>query len=249
MRETKDHTIIRLKREVAELKEAVRGQKRMAKEKIKESKEALIQSQSKSKADLRGQINKYKSDYNKLKEQYDRIRDKFYTLMMRKSRDKREALFSMELAVGLDREWYERITEDNRKRLEAYQNGDTLDPYGNLYFFDNNLMLTINPKTGERLTLSQLAEVYNLLRTQSEYLSAIKEAAQLRRYNDGYEYLEFINQKGQEFYEEPLPPFPFDIISWRRCTIPCHVNILYCFKECFCGYGRTRTFVLSTRLN
>ena len=94
MRETKDQTIIRLKREVAELKEAVRGQKRMAKEKIKESKEALIQSQSKSKADLRGQINKYKSDYNKLKEQYDRIRDKFYTLMMRKSRDKRE-LYSL----------------------------------------------------------------------------------------------------------------------------------------------------------
>ena len=31
--------------------------------KIKESKETLIQSQSKSKADLRGQINKYKSDY------------------------------------------------------------------------------------------------------------------------------------------------------------------------------------------
>ena len=53
MRETKDQTIIRLKREVAELKEAVRGQKRMAKEKIKESKETLIQSQSKSKADLR----------------------------------------------------------------------------------------------------------------------------------------------------------------------------------------------------
>jgi hypothetical protein len=62
MRETKDQTIIRLKREVAELKEAVRGQKRMAKEKIKESKETLIQSQSKSKADLRGQINKYKSE-------------------------------------------------------------------------------------------------------------------------------------------------------------------------------------------
>lgn len=202
MRETKDQTIIRPKREVAELKEAVRGQKRMAKEKIKESKETLIQSQSKSKADLRGQINKYKSDYNKLKEQYDRLRDKFYTLMMRKSRDKREALFSMELAVGLDREWYERITEDNRKRLEAYQNGDTLDPYGNLYFFDNNLMLTINPKTGERLTLSQLAEIYNLLRTQIEYLSAIKEAAQLRLYNDGYEYLEFINQKGQELFEK-----------------------------------------------
>lgn len=63
-------------------------------------------------------------------------------------------------------------------------------------------MLTINPKTGERLTLSQLAEIYILLRTQSEYLSAIKEAAQLRRYNDGYEYLELINQKGQELLEK-----------------------------------------------
>ena len=42
MRETKDQTIIRLKREVAELKEAVRGQKRMAKEKIKESKEVIL---------------------------------------------------------------------------------------------------------------------------------------------------------------------------------------------------------------
>ena len=30
-----------------------------------------------------------------------------------------------------------------------------------------------------------------------------------------------------------LPPLPVDIISRRRCTIPCHVNILYCFKEHF----------------
>ena len=35
------------------------------------------------------------------------------------------------------------------------------------------------------------------------------------------------------FYEEPLPPLPVDIISWRRYTIPYHVNILYCFKELF----------------
>ena len=33
------------------------------------------------------------------------------------------------------------------------------------------------------------------------------------------------------FYEEPLPPLPVDVISWRRCTIPCHANILYRFKE------------------
>lgn len=33
------------------------------------------------------------------------------------------------------------------------------------------------------------------------------------------------------FYEEPLPPLPVDIISWRRCTIPYHVNILYYFNE------------------
>lgn len=31
--------------------------------------------------------------------------------------------------------------------------------------------------------------------------------------------------------EEPLPPLPVDIISRRRYTIPCHANILYCFKE------------------
>ena len=35
------------------------------------------------------------------------------------------------------------------------------------------------------------------------------------------------------FYEEPLPLPPVDIISRRRCTIPCHANILYCFKEHF----------------
>ena len=202
MRETKDQTIARLKREVAELKEELKSQKQMTKQKLKESKVTLAKSQSKCKADYREQIKQSKSEYNKLKENYERLRDKFYTLMVRNSRGLQQALFSMELAVGLDREWYERITEDNRKRLEAYQNGETLDPYGNLYFFDNNLMLTINPKTGERLTLSQLAEIYILLRTQSEYLSAIKEAAQLRRYNDGYEYLEFINQKGQELLEK-----------------------------------------------
>ena len=44
------------------------------------------------------------------------------------------------------------------------------------------------------------------------------------------------------FYEEPLPPLPVDIISRHRCTIPCHVNILYCFKErFFCGVYGNRT--------
>ena len=33
------------------------------------------------------------------------------------------------------------------------------------------------------------------------------------------------------FYEEPPPLLPVDIISWRRCTIPYHVNILYYFNE------------------
>ena len=33
------------------------------------------------------------------------------------------------------------------------------------------------------------------------------------------------------FYEESPPLLPVDIISWRRCTIPYHVNILYYFNE------------------
>lgn len=202
MRETKDQTISRLKREIAELKEEIKSQKQMTKEKIKESKAILNQSQSKCKADFQGKINQSKSDYNKLKENYDRLRDKFYALMLRKSRSKEYALFSMELAIDMDKEWYKQIAEDNRKRLEAYHNGDLLDPYGNLYFFDNNLMLTTNPKTGERLTLSELAQIYNLLRTQSEYLSAVKEVKQFKRCNYGLEYLKFINRKGRELYEK-----------------------------------------------
>ena len=51
----------------------------------------------------------------------------------------------------------------------------------------DSLMLTTNPQTGERLTLSQLAQIVNLLRTQSEYLSAIDEVAQFRQHNNSVE--------------------------------------------------------------
>ena len=202
MRETKDQTIARLKREVAELKEELKSQKQMTKQKLKESKVTLAKSQSKCKADYREQIKQSKSEYNKLKENYERLRDKFYTLMVRNSRGLQQALFSIEIAIGLDKEWLQQIREDNRKRLEAYHNGDLCDPYGNLFFFDNNLILTTNPKTGERLTLSQLTEIYYLLRAKSEYLSTIKEVAQFKKHDNGIEYLKLVNLKGRELFEK-----------------------------------------------
>ena len=51
----------------------------------------------------------------------------------------------------------------------------------------DSLMQTTNPQTGERLTLSQLAQIEYLLRTQSEYLSAIDEVAQFRQHNNSVE--------------------------------------------------------------
>jgi hypothetical protein len=56
-------------------------------------------------------------------------------------------------------------------------------------------MLTTNPQTGERLTLSQLAQIENLLRTQSEYLSAIDEVARFRQHNNSVECYNIINSK------------------------------------------------------
>ena len=103
------------------------------------------------------------------------------------------------------------VKEDNVFVLTEFvgEELEILDPYGNLYFFDENLMITINPKNGERLNLSQLTKIYSILKNQKEYLSALTEVEQFRKTINGAEYLMFVNNKGRELFERFYSNFQF----------------------------------------
>ena len=211
MRETKDQTINRLKQKVSELESEIKKQKMIVREKSKELKSGLTETESLKETEFKEKTRQYKDRITELNKKYNKLRDKFYAIMLRTSRSKKNALFSLNLMADLEKEWYEQIESDNRERLEAYKRGDILDPYGNLYFFDNNLMLTINPHTGERLSMSQIIGIYKRLCDNGNYLMAISEVANYKKNDRGFNYLTLVDRKGREIYEKYYSDFDFSI--------------------------------------
>ena len=211
MRETKDQTITRLKQKVSELESEIKKQKMIVREKSKELKSGLTETESLKETEFKEKTRQYKDRITELNKKYNKLRDKFYAIMLRTSRSKKNALFSLNLMADLEKEWYEQIESDNRERLEAYKRGDILDPYGNLYFFDNNLMLTINPHTGERLSMSQIIEIYKRLCDNGNYLMAISEVVNYKKKDSGFNYLTLVDRKGREIYEKYYSDFDFSI--------------------------------------
>lgn len=209
MRETKEQKIIRLEQKVIKLEAELKNQKSLTKKQIKDLKENQKDMNSQSKIEFKEELKKLQNEYKELDYEYKKLWDKYYTTILRNSRSKNSALFSIYLTLGDDTKFYKQIEEDNKKRLDSYHKGDFLDPYGNLYFFDKNLMITINPKTGERLNLSQLTKIYSILKNQKEYLMALTEVEQLKKTNDGVEYLMFIDSKGRELFERFYSNFQF----------------------------------------
>ena len=211
MRETKDQTITRLKQKVSELESEIKKQKMIVREKSKELKSGLTETESLKETEFKEKTRQYKDRITELNKKYNKLRDKFYAIMLRTSRSKKNALFSLNLMADLEKEWYEQIESDNRERLEAYKRGDILDPYGNLYFFDNNLMLTINPHTGERLSMSQIIGIYKRLCDNGNYLMAISEVVNYKKKDSGFNYLTLVDRKGREIYEKYYSDFDFSI--------------------------------------
>ena len=209
MRETKDQKIVRLEKKIGNLEAELKIQKSITKKQIKDLKDVQKESNSQTQIEFEEQLKKLKNENEELHYEYKKLWDKYYTTILRNSRSKNSALFSIYQTLGDDTKFYKQIEEDNKKRLDSYHKGDILDPYGNLYFFDKDLMITINPKTGERLNLSQLTKIYSILKNQKEYLMALTEVEQLKKTNDGVEYLMFIDSKGRELFERFYSNFQF----------------------------------------
>lgn len=209
MRETKEQKIIRLEQKITKLEAELKNQKTVSKKQIKDLKDVQKDMNSQTQTEFKEQLKKLQNEYKELDFEYKKLWDKYYTTILRNSRSKKSALFSIYLTLGNDTKFYKQIEEDNKKRFDSYHKGEILDPYGNLYFFDENLMITINPKNGERLNLSQLTKIYSILKNQKEYLSALTEVEQFRKTNNGAEYLMFVDNKGRELFERFYSNFQF----------------------------------------
>lgn len=211
MRETKEQTITRLKQKVANLEAELKELKSSARAQAKELKNKLAETKSQNKSVVKEQSEQYNESYNTLNRKYKVLRDKFYAMMLKNSRSKQNALFSMDLAIGMDDEWHKQIENDNKERLEAYQRGDILDPFGNLFFFNDSLILTINPNTGERLSQHHLALIFQKLKDKGEYIMALSEVRACKRKGDGLEYLMLVDRKGRELFNLFYSDFDFSV--------------------------------------
>jgi hypothetical protein len=127
MRETKDQKIIRLEKKVGNLEAELKIQKSITKKQIKDLKDVQKESNSQTQIEFEEQLKKLKNENKELQYEYKKLWDKYYTTILRNSRSKNSALFSIYLTLGDDTKFYKQIEEDNKQRLDSYNKGDIFE--------------------------------------------------------------------------------------------------------------------------
>ena len=95
MRETKDQKIIRLEKKVGNLEAELKIQKSITKKQIKDLKDVQKESNSQTQIEFEEQLKKLKNENKELQYEYKKLWDKYYTTILRNSRSKNSALFSI----------------------------------------------------------------------------------------------------------------------------------------------------------
>jgi hypothetical protein len=127
MRETKDQKIICLEKKVGNLEAELKIQKSITKKQIKDLKDVQKESNSQTQIEFEEQLKKLKNENKELQYEYKKLWDKYYTTILRNSRSKNSALFSIYLTLGDDTKFYKQIEEDNKQRLDSYNKGDIFE--------------------------------------------------------------------------------------------------------------------------
>lgn len=95
MRETKDQKIIRIEKKVGNLEAELKIQKSITKKQIKDLKDVQKESNSQTQIEFEEQLKKLKNENKELQYEYKKLWDKYYTTILRNSRSKNSALFSI----------------------------------------------------------------------------------------------------------------------------------------------------------
>lgn len=100
-------------------------------------------------------------------------------------------------------EWDKMCKEDDERNLEAFNFGLDKNHDGLPFFDPKDLLITINPKTGRRLTPFQRDMLLNSLRNDEEYKRFLRSAEEIT-----YEYIKF--EHCRNLYNVLYKDFDFD---------------------------------------
>lgn len=232
MRETKDQKIIRLERQKAELGDLVKELKKKVRDTGKDSKEEITNLKRKIR-DLRTkhklEIEKLTSERDSLLLEVEKLKkDLELSRYLRKQAEPKvkslsradswleedpkesqslKATYSDRPATYKEiqamEEWDKMCKDQDERNLEAFNFGLDKNHDGLPFFDPKDLLITINPKTGRRLTPFQREMLLNSLRNNEEYKRFLRSAEEIT-----YESIKF--EHCRNLYNMLYKDFDFD---------------------------------------
>ena len=213
MRETKDQKIARLERKVNELYQLLKSKKSEHKETDSDFKKRIAQLQQQikeTKIQHKQEIAKMQAEIQQLNENISKAEESnqlLRTHIRMKEKEIKELQGQPEEIFSDD--WLEITRRDDESRLESFGWGVPTDKWGTPFIAPENLILNINPNTGNRLCYMDVFPILELIKNEKFYIDAlesIKDYQQAARKGD-LDALEIIHKKGMEVYHKLYPDY------------------------------------------
>ena len=224
MRETKDQTITRLEQKVSKLEDELKTLKKNIRTSRKDSRLKSFEKEKtylKEISQLQIEMSKMRKTWEREKEEWEKkIKEEIYWkeywrgLVKNEEDDIREKQLTRE-----QDEWLDVCRRDDDKRLEYFNMGMYCDPYHLDFIKGNNLILLINPHTGEKLSTYGQEKIYDLIRENPYYLQKLKEIEPYLKMlendnsQDYFDSKQSIHDIGMDVYKTLYPDFPFEVYS------------------------------------
>lgn len=213
MRETKDQKIARLERKVNELNQLLKSKKSEYKETDSDFKKRIAQLQQQikeTKTQHKQEVAKMQAEIQQLNENISKAEESNQLLrahIRMKEKEIKELQGQPEEIFSDD--WLEITRRDDESRLESFGWGVPTDKWGTPFIAPENLILNINPNTGNRLCYMDVFPILELIKNEKFYIDAlesVKDYQQAARKGD-LEALEIIHKKGMEVYHKLYPDY------------------------------------------
>ncbi len=233
MRETKDQTISRLEREITALKDEIKLLKLELRTSRKNNRLGTVDTEK-----------THKDEIKKLQNEFSKMKDNWYTgrIELEKKLDEERnncrhwesQIKGLEQSVRwvrkinrlgifgydeIDTNWIDMCCREDDKRLEYFNMGAYCDPYLFDFIEGINLILLINPHTGEHLSSEGKQKIYDLIGKNPYYLQKLKEIepylkmTENENSQDYFDAKQVIHDIGMDVYKTLYPDFPFDDYS------------------------------------
>ena len=212
MRETKDQKITRLERQKKELEDLVKQLKKTNKGSDKDYKEEIKNLKSTIrdlKSNHKLEIDQLVSEIERLKEELKEVKYKNECLKLcqiLEENEKNDRGKPKELTTQSFKECQKELEKisksDSQKRLDSFTFGLDCDIYGRSFFNYKDLLIKIDPKTGEWLSDFQRQMLLEFVRNNDMYKRYLKEVSSLTSEFD-------IHDKCRELYEKLYKDYQF----------------------------------------